>query len=268
MEILQTKTDVGQIRDQNEDVVLALKHPKNKKIKLLLAADGMGGREKGEVAAAFVATHIEKWFQKKDIRTLNNTKKTEQLLTRYVKTLNTQLIKKYGEDHLGTTLIMALINKKETLFLNVGDSRGYIYRKRKLIQISEDDSDVWMYYKYGRVRKDHLRFFSNNSIVNACIGICKELCTITTTIIPNDYDMVFVLTDGVTDNIMDKKIRKIIRKTPKEYILSSLIYEAVYVDQKFHIPFRLKRKYTANYVIPFPGRDNASGAIYIKEYKK
>ena len=30
MEILQTKTDVGQIRDQNEDVVLALKHPKNK----------------------------------------------------------------------------------------------------------------------------------------------------------------------------------------------------------------------------------------------
>ena len=84
MEILQTKTDVGQIRDQNEDVVLALKHPKNKKIKLLLAADGMGGREKGEVAAAYVASRIEKWFQKKDSRTLNNTKKVAQLLTKYV----------------------------------------------------------------------------------------------------------------------------------------------------------------------------------------
>ena len=268
MEILQTKTDVGQIRNQNEDVVLALRHHKNKKIKLLLAADGMGGREKGEVAAAYVATRIEKWFQKKDSRTLNNTKKVEQLLTKYVKTINTQLIKKYGEDHLGTTLIIALINKKETLFLNVGDSRGYIYKKRKLIQVSEDDSDVWMYYKYGSVKKEHLRFFSNNSIVSACIGICKELCTITTTIIPNDYEMIFVLTDGVTDNIMDKKIKKIIRKTPKEYILSSLVNEAVYVDQKFHIPFRLKRKFTANFVIPFPGRDNASGAIFIKENKK
>ena len=268
MEILQTKTDVGQIRDQNEDVVLALKHPKNKNIKLLLAADGMGGRDKGEVAAAYVATRIEKWFKNKDIKTLNNTKKVEKLLSRYVKTINAQLIKKYGEDHLGTTLILALINKKETLFLNIGDSRAYIYKKRKLIQISEDDSDVWMYYKYGKVKKDYLRFFSNNSIVNACIGICKELCTITTTIINNEYDMVLVLTDGVTDNIMDKKIKKIIRKTPKEYILSSLINEAVYVDQKFRIPFFLKRKYTANFVIPFPGRDNASGAIYIKEYKK
>lgn len=268
MEILQTKTDVGQIRDQNEDVVLALKHPKNKNIKLLLAADGMGGRDKGEVAAAYVATRIEKWFKNKDVKTLNNTKKVEKLLSRYVKTINAQLIKKYGEDHLGTTLILALINKKETLFLNIGDSRAYIYKKRKLIQISEDDSDVWMYYKYGKVKKDYLRFFSNNSIVNACIGICKELCTITTTIINNEYDMVLVLTDGVTDNIMDKKIKKIIRKTPKEYILSSLINEAVYVDQKFRIPFFLKRKYTANFVIPFPGRDNASGAIYIKEYKK
>lgn len=268
MEILQTKTDVGQIRDQNEDVVLALKHPKNKNIKLLLAADGMGGRDKGEVAAAYVATRIEKWFKNKDIKTLNNTKKVEKLLSRYVKTINAQLIKKYGEDHLGTTLILVLINKKETLFLNIGDSRAYIYKKRKLIQVSEDDSDVWMYYKYGKVKKDYLRFFSNNSIVNACIGICKELCTITTTIINNEYDMVLVLTDGVTDNIMDKKIKKIIRKTPKEYILSSLINEAVYVDQKFRIPFFLKRKYTANFVIPFPGRDNASGAIYIKEYKK
>ena len=268
MEILQTKTDVGQIRDQNEDVVLALKHPKNKNIKLLLAADGMGGRDKGEVAAAYVATRIEKWFKNKDIKTLNNTKKVEKLLSRYVKTINAQLIKKYGEDHLDTTLILVLINKKETLFLNIGDSRAYIYKKRKLIQVSEDDSDVWMYYKYGKVKKDYLRFFSNNSIVNACIGICKELCTITTTIINNEYDMVLVLTDGVTDNIMDKKIKKIIRKTPKEYILSSLINEAVYVDQKFRIPFFLKRKYTANFVIPFPGRDNASGAIYIKEYKK
>ena len=268
MEILQTKTDVGQIRDQNEDVVLALKHPKNKNIKLLLAADGMGGRDKGEVAAAYVATRIEKWFKNKDIKTLNNTKKVEKLLSRYVKTINAQLIKKYGEDHLGTTLILVLINKKETLFLNIGDSRAYIYKKRKLIQVSEDDSDVWMYYKYGKVKKDYLRFFSNNSIVNACIGICKELCTITTTIINNEYDMVLVLTDGVTDNIMDKKIKNIIRKTPKEYILSSLINEAVYVDQKFRIPFFLKRKYTANFVIPFPGRDNASGAIYIKEYKK
>ena len=265
MELLQTKTDVGLVRSQNEDAVVAIKHPKNKNIKLLIAADGMGGREKGEVASHYVSTSIEKWFCTKDIKLLNNTDKTEVILRDYIKTLNANLIKKYGEDKLGTTLILAIINKNNTLIMNVGDSRGYIYKGRKLIQVNEDDSDVWMYYKYGKVKKDHLRFFSNNSIVTACVGICEELCKITSYVIDNDYEMIFLLTDGVTDNITDKKIKCVIRKSSKKEILNNLVKEAVYVDQHFRIPYLLKRRYTANYIIPFPGRDNASGAIYIKE---
>ena len=239
MDLLQTKTDVGLIREQNEDAVAAVKHPKNKNIKLLIAADGMGGREKGEIASNYVCSSLVKWFCNKDIKILNDTDKTEQLLRKYIKTLNTNLIKKYGEDKLGTTLILAIINKRNTLIMNVGDSRGYIYGKRKLVQINEDDSDVWMYYKYGNVKKDHLRFFSNNSIVTACIGICEELCKITSYIIENDYDLLILLTDGVTDNITDKKIKSIIRKNSKEFILGRLITEAVYVDLHFHIPFIL-----------------------------
>ncbi len=142
MELLETKTDIGLIRNQNEDVVLACKHPKNKNIKLLIAADGMGGRDKGEVAASYVANSLEKWFKKKDVKALNDTEKVEELLRSYIKRLNGDLIAKYGEDKLGTTLILALINKKNTLILNVGDSRGYIYRRRKLIQVNEEDSDV------------------------------------------------------------------------------------------------------------------------------
>ncbi len=264
MEILETKTDIGLIRNQNEDAVVAIRHPKNKHIKLLLAADGMGGREKGEVASNYIANSIQKWFIKKDSKTFNNLEITEELLKKYIRKLNNDLLKKYGEDKLGTTLILAVINPKNTLILNVGDSRGYIYKKRRLIQVNEDDSDVWMYYKYGGVKKDHLRFFSNNSVVSACIGICKELCKITSVVIDSDYDMIFLLTDGVTDNITDRKILKLIHKTPRKDLLESLIHEAVYVDQHFHIPRALTRKYTANYVVPFPGRDNASGSIYIK----
>ena len=208
MEILDVKTHIGLIREKNEDNVLAIAHPKNAKVKMLLVADGMGGREHGEIASKYVTESLEKWFQNKDIKVLNDTKKTAELLTKYIKTLNSNLIKKYGEDKLGTTLTLAIINKKETLLANVGDSRGYIYKDKKLIQVTEDDSDVWMYYKYGEVKKDDLRYFSNNNIVTACIGICKELCTVSTTIIDNDYDLVVLLTDGVTDIITDTKLGK------------------------------------------------------------
>ena len=178
MEILDVKTHIGLIREKNEDTAVAITHPKNKSIKMLLVADGMGGRDLGDIASNYVTDSLEKWFQGKDVKVLNNAEKTADLLTKYIKTLNSNLIRKYGEDKLGTTLTLAIVNKKKTLLLNVGDSRGYIYKDRKLIQVTEDDSDVWMYYKYGEVKKDDLRYFSNNNIVTACIGICKELCTV------------------------------------------------------------------------------------------
>lgn len=265
MELLDTKTDIGLIRENNEDSVLSIKHPKNKNIKLLIVADGMGGRDCGEIASNYIVDSLNKWFINKDIKVLNDTEKAEDLLKKYIKKLNGNLIKKYGEDKLGTTLTLALINKKNTLVLNTGDSRAYIYKNRKLIQVTEDDSDVWMYYKYGGVKKDHLRYFSNNNVISACIGICPELCTVSSTIIENDYDMIFLLTDGVTDLITDSKIKKLIGKTKKKSLLDAIINEAVNVDQHLHIPLTLKRKYTANYIVPFKGRDNASGAIYIKE---
>lgn len=264
MEVFETKTDIGLIRKKNEDSALTIPHPKNKKIKLLLVADGMGGRKHGEFASNYVATSIEKWFLQKEIKVLNDTELIEKLLKRYIKVLNTNLIKKYGEDNLGTTLTLAIINKKNTLILNIGDSRAYIYKKKKLLQVTEDDSDVWMYYKYGTVKKDDLRYFSNNSIINACIGICKELCTISSVVIENDYDILLLLTDGVTDMITDIKIQKLIRKTKSELLLTKIINEAVNVDQKLKVPMRLRRKYLVNYVVPFKGRDNATGSIYIK----
>ena len=264
MEILDTKTDIGLIREKNEDATLSITHPKNKNIKLLIVADGMGGKSLGDIAANYVIMYLHKWFVNKDIKLLNNNDKVIELLTKYIKTLNTNLIKKYGRDKLGTTLTLALINKNNTIIFNVGDSRCYIYKKRNLIQVTEDDSDVWMYHKFGGVKKDHLRFFSNNNVITACIGICNELCRVSTTIIDNDYEMIFLLTDGVTDMITDTKIKTLIRKTKKECLLKAIINEAVNVDQKLKIPLTLKRKFTANYIVPFKGRDNASGAIYIK----
>ncbi len=265
MEILDCKTDIGLLRRQNEDSVLVLRHKKNKNIKLLICADGMGGKEYGEIASTFVTSSLEKWFQKKGVKELNNISKMEKLIPRYCKTMNSKLIKKYGEDKLGTTLALALITKKNTLICNIGDSRTYIYQKRKLIQITEDHSDIWEYFETKKVKKEHLRFFSNSNVINSCIGISKDLCIASIYIIDNDYDILLQFTDGVTDCLMDKKIKKIIKKTPKMYLLQEIINEAVYKKQKYHIPRYLKRKKYSDYMIPTNGRDNASGTIYIKD---
>ena len=265
MKLIQTETNIGLIRQKNEDAVLAINHPKQKDIILMIVADGMGGKEHGELASNYTIKTIEKWFKEKDPKTLNNTNKTTELLEKLIYKINEDIIKKYHENHSGTTLCMAIINKINTLFMNVGDSRAYIYKNKKLIQVSEDDSDVWFYYKYGACKKDDLRYFFNNNIITSCVGLTKDLCKISTYTVENDYDMVLLFTDGVTDIITDKKILKLIKKSKKRSILANIINEAVNVDQNLKIPFRLKRKKYSKYILPFKGRDNASGTIYIKD---
>lgn len=264
MKIIQTETNIGLVRKKNEDVSLAITHPKDDKIHLLLVADGMGGKEHGDVASSYTARTIEKWFLSRSPKTLTNLEKVEDILYDLVDKISTDIIKRLGKEISGTTLSLALITPSGTVTLNVGDSRIYLYKKKKLIQITEDDSDVWYFYKYGFVSKDDLRFFFNNNIITACIGLSDDICDIKTQIIDNDYDMILLFSDGVTDLITDKKIKKIIDSTDKKKILSKIINEAVYVDQNFHIPLRLRRKKLSKYIIPFHGRDNASGSIYIK----
>jgi len=263
MEIVQSKTNIGLIRKNNEDVALSMKHPKDKRIVLLLVADGMGGKEYGDVASSYVSLKIEKWFKSRSLSTLNNINKCEEQLRVLIEKANDELIEKYGSNVLGTTLSLALINKEETLILNIGDSRIYVYRNKKLIQVTEDDSDVWFYYKYGAVRKDDLRYFYNNNIITACVGISDSLCRINSNILDNTYDLILLLTDGVTDLITDRKIRRIIESNSSDKVLGCIIDEAVNKDQHLHIPLRLKKKKYSKYILPFHGRDNASGAIYI-----
>ena len=264
MKIIQTETNIGLVRKKNEDVSLAITHPKDDKIHLLLVADGMGGKEHGDVASRYTARTIEKWFNARSPKTLSNLDKTEDQLYDLVDKIRTDIIKKLGKEVSGTTLSLALVTDKKTLLLNVGDSRIYEYKKKKLIQLTEDDSDVWYFYKYGLVSKDDLRFFFNNNIITACVGLSDDICDIKTEIIDNDYDMLLLFSDGVTDLVTDKRIKKIIESTDKKKILSKIIEEAVYIDQNFHIPLRLRRKKLSKYIIPFHGRDNASGSIYIK----
>ena len=164
MEILAKYSDKGTIRRRNEDVVECLEHPKDKNIKLLVLCDGMGGKEKGEVAASICCESISKWFINKDIKTLNNSFITTNLVKRLIKRINNKIIKEYGEDHIGTTLSMAIVNKKSTLVFNCGDSRVYTYT-RSLKQISEasiDDLKEIIPESIAINLKDYLVEYKNN----------------------------------------------------------------------------------------------------------
>ena len=264
MEVLDMKTDIGKYRDCNEDSITFIRHPKNKKIMLLAVADGMGGKAFGDIASSYTIERVSNWFLKKDVKTLNKKDKVISLVHRLIKTINNELIKKYGTDVMGTTLTLAIVNSRTTIVFNIGDSRCYIYANKELIQVTEDDSDVWLYYKVLGVKKDYLRYVASSNVINACIGINKRLCDVSIYSFKNKYDGLLLFSDGVTDIVTDKKILKIIKHSKKEEIIDKIINNAVYIDQNLYVPFFLKFKVKEKLVAPIEGRDNASAVIYMK----
>lgn len=259
VDILDSLSDTGLIRSNNEDSVITITHPKNRNLKLLAVADGVGGRESGEVASNFAISILEKWFLTLPTDTINNTKKLSKCLTNIIECINNCLyvIKSYRTG-CATTLTCAIINKKKTVIANIGDSRAYIVHEDALEQITKDDSVVWTYYEQGELTKEQLRFHKQRSLITKCIGTDYGTKPDITILENTSYTGILLFTDGVTDCLSDSKIEKLVH-TKKQNLAHSIIKEAVYGKQSKKVPKG------NNFSTPKNGKDNATVALYFKE---
>lgn len=263
--ILQKESHIGLLRPSNEDSVVCLVHHLDDRIKLLAVADGMGGKHYGDIASNYVIQKFGHWFLEQELSAFSDVFEVKQKLINLVMECNQYLISKYGSEQVGTTLTLALVLLEDTILVHLGDSRCYFYKNGEIKQVSEDDSDVWLYYQYQKVNKEWLRYFSSSNVINNCIGISLGLCRPHVYIYPNrSYETLLLTTDGVTDLLTDSKLQQIIRKEDIHFVPKRMIDEAVFVDQNLFIPSELKKYSFDHYIVPVHGRDNASVALLSK----
>lgn len=263
--ILQKESHIGLLRPTQEDAVLTLVHPEDDRLKILAVADGMGGKHYGDIAANYVVEKFGYWFLEKRKEELSDVMCLKEKLTNLVMQCNQYLIQQYGKNEVGTTLTLALILLDETIIVHVGDSRAYLYKNQELKQVTEDDSDVWLYYKYQNINKEWLRYFSTSNVIHNCIGISLELCRPHIYILSNQsYQTLLLTTDGVTDLITDFKLQQILREEEISNISKRIINETLFVNQNLFVPVELKNKGLDSFIVPVRGRDNASVVFFSK----
>lgn len=263
--LLQKETHIGLLRSNQEDALLSLVHPEDDNIKLLGVADGMGGKQYGDMAANFVLEKFGYWFLEKTKDMFYDVMKLKCEMLDLIMECNHKLLSDYGKNQVGTTLSLVLVLLDQTIILHLGDSRVYFYKNENLLQVTEDDSDVWLYYKYQHIDKEWLRYFSTSNIIHNCVGVSLETCRPHIYIYPNvAYETLLVMTDGITDLITDSKIQRIFREEKTKNIAKRLVHEAVFVNQNLFIPGELKKLKLDNYTVPVQGRDNASVVLFSK----
>lgn len=263
--ILQKESHIGLLRPNQEDAVLTLVHPEDDRYKILAVCDGMGGKQYGDIAANYVIQKFGYWFLKHPSVEFSDIIHLKEEMKDLVMECNQYLINQYGKNQVGTTLTLALILLEDTILVHLGDSRAYTYQNDAISQVTEDDSDVWLFYKYHQVEKEWLRYFSTSNIIHNCIGISLESCRPHVYVISNQsYQSLLLTTDGVTDLVTDSKLQHILREEDSSFVCKKIIEEAIFANQHLFVPSRLMEKKLDCYVVPVQGRDNASAVFFSK----
>jgi protein phosphatase len=153
-----SRTDVGRVRDHNEDSLLV-------SAPLFAIADGMGGHAAGEVASELAIRTLEE----AGIRGIDS-----EALYAAVIEANSVIIQGaadgLGRAGMGCTLTAAVLEEDHLLIAQVGDSRAYLLHEGKLRRVTRDHSYVEELISIGKLTEEEARFHPNRSVITRALG--------------------------------------------------------------------------------------------------
>lgn len=207
MKIFST-TDVGRIRQINQDYVFATDEPQGVFPNLLVVADGMGGHKAGDFASKFTVETLKEELQ-------HSLKEgPEEVFQEAVQNVNRKLIetaeKDIKLDGMGTTLVAATVMDQTLYFVNVGDSRLYLINK-EIKQLSRDHSLVEEMLRLGGINEEEARNHPDKNIITRAIGVKETVEVDFYEYALKKNDVILMCTDGLTNMISDEEIFAIIK---------------------------------------------------------
>ena len=113
-------------------------------------------------------------------------------------------------DGMGTTLVAAVLFEEELVIANIGDSRGYLYSNKKLVQLTEDHSLVNELLKSGEITSEAAANHPRKNVLTRSLGVSSEIdIDITIFSILKD-DILLLCSDGLTNMVEDSAISEIL----------------------------------------------------------
>ena len=194
-------TDTGRQREANEDSYFS-------RAPLFAVADGMGGAQAGEVASKVAVEAFE------PIR--GDEYPPEELLRLTAELANHRIYELAQGDSsrsgMGTTLTAALVNGDDISFGHVGDSRAYVWRDRKLKQITNDHSLVEELRRQGRLTRDQAAEHPQRSVITRALGPEPKVEVDTMTFHARPGDVILLCSDGLTTMLTDEDVAAILSR--------------------------------------------------------
>jgi len=212
-------SDVGRKRTANEDNYLA-----DGDLKLFVVADGMGGHAAGEVASKIAVESIQDF-----IRFTSNDKEITwpyefdetlsmagnrlkcAIQTAHAKVLETTSQRKEFQG-MATTVVGILVENSKAEVAHVGDSRAYMIRDGKLIQLTSDHSWVNEQLRTGAITSAQARNHPYRNIVTRALGGPNPVDVDVSEEAMREGDIILLCSDGLNTMITDEEILEIVSR--------------------------------------------------------
>ncbi len=201
-------TDVGMVRQVNQDYVYTTDNPLGPLPNLFVVADGMGGHQAGDYASKYTVEVLRRELKKSEEEDI------EKTLVSAIKTANREIIKKASSDpHLkgmGTTVVAATIVNQMMYFANVGDSRLYLINQG-ITQLTKDHSLVEEMVRLGGIKPEEAKSHPDKNIITRAIGAKAEVDVDFYEHRLKHGDIILMCTDGLSNMVEDEELFHIVQ---------------------------------------------------------
>jgi protein phosphatase len=195
---------------------------------LLAVADGMGGYQKGEVAAEIAVETVRTMFNEDpgaDVALL-----LKQAFRRANEKIYENGLATGPSAMMGTTLVVAATRGKYATIASIGDSRAYLVRADRLTQVTKDHSLVAEQVARGSMTEEEARESPHRNILTHALGHKAKLDSkmpsiFEITLLPEDR--LLICTDGFFDVVPNDDLLRIMLDNPGDVAAERLVETAV-----------------------------------------
>lgn len=211
-----SRTDVGLIRDHNEDS-LTVTPP------LFAVADGMGGHAAGEVASEVaiqsLLAHAPQTADGDD-------------LARAVVEANRAVIRAaregLGRQGMGTTMTAAILEGSRLVIAQVGDSRAYLLHQDRLQAVTRDHSLMADLIESGQITPEQAKTHPQRSVITRALGSDPNTLPDIYEMTVEDGDRLLLCSDGLSGMVDDDLLEStLVRVGNPQKCADTLVDEAL-----------------------------------------
>jgi protein phosphatase len=235
------RTDVGRVREHNEDNFLIadltrrsrslLEQDRNQIVgergTVMAVCDGMGGAAAGEVASELAVNIIYEKLAEGDVP-----RNRDDIARRLVRAVEAAGLRIYSEAKLdrqhrgmGTTATVAALVDSFLFLAQVGDSRGYILRGDRLVQVTRDQSLVNQLIEAGQLTEEEAENFEHNNIILQALGTADSVQVDLTYVELRSGDTLMLCSDGLSGMVRLDDLRETLVSNPDPFEACRVLVE-------------------------------------------